>query len=241
MKKADGTGGNPTFRRMFGLSVALSFTLIAFEWSHTKKVMGEIPGKPADVFVPEVPPIDLSKLKDPIPTPKVKTFAAVKDEFRLVVEPDKNEDVGLESDQNRDGDTGFTELPFVNTETETAEGLPENLRYAEVMPVFGNCGAIRDENARAACSERNLSEYLKRSLKFPENPRRLGYEGTVFVKFIVDEKGNVTEAEILRGVHRELDQEALRVVSGMPRWTPGKQGAKPVRIIYQIGIAFKTK
>ncbi len=238
MKSTDETKGATRFRGMFGLSVALSVSLLAFEWRQAASLSGYIPGKPSDALFKEIPAIDLSRLEKPVVQPKVMTQAKVTEDFRIVVQKERE---GLESERNEDGDTGSVEIPFIDTGGEDAEKLPENLRYAEFMPVFGSCGNTADENVRAACSERNLSEYLRKNLRFPEVARKAGYEGTVFVKFIIDEQGNVTDVEILRGVQRELDQEALRVVNAMPRWLPGKQGAKPVRIIYQLGIAFAIK
>jgi protein TonB len=238
MKSTDETKGTTRFRSMFGLSVALSLTLLAFEWSMTTSLSEEIPGQSSDLVFKDIPAIDLSRLEKPAVQPRVMTQAKVRDDFRIVEQKERE---GRETDRDEDGDTGMVELPFVETEGEEAENLPENLRYAEVMPVFGNCGNTTDEDLRAACSERNLSEYLRKHLEFPEAPRKAGFEGTVFVKFIIDEQGDITDVEILRGVHRELDMEALRVVKAMPRWLPGKQGAKPVRIIYQLGISFAIK
>lgn len=238
MKSTDETKGTTRFRSMFGLSVALSVTLLAFEWRQMTSLSKDIPGKSLDVLFKDIPAIDLSRLEKPVVQPRVMTQAKVTEDFRIV---EKKEREGMESDRNEDGDTGTAEVPFIDTGGEEAEKLTENLRYAEVMPLFGGCGNATDEHLRAACTERNLSEYLRKHLGFPEGPRKAGYEGTVFVKFIIDEQGYVTEVEILRGVHRELDQEALRVVKAMPRWLPGKQGAKPVRIIYQLGISFAIK
>jgi protein TonB len=238
MKSTDETKGKARFRNMFGLSVALSLTLLAFEWRQTASLSEYIPGEPADLVFKDIPAIDLSRLERPTVQPRVMMQAKVTEEFRVVKQ---KETEGMESDRNEDGFNGTEAPPFIDTGLEEAEKLPENLRYAEFMPVFGSCGNAVDERIRAACSERNLNEYLRKNLTYPDAPRNLGYEGTVFVKFIIDEQGVVTDVEILRGVHRELDREALRVVKAMPRWLPGKQGARPVRIIYQLGISFALK
>lgn len=86
-----------------------------------------------------------------------------------------------------------------------------------------------------------LMEYLSTNIKYPEECRKMGVEGKVFVKFIVDPQGNITNTQILRGIAdgKLLEKEALRVVQAMPKWKPGKQGGKPVSVYFTLPINFK--
>ena len=86
-----------------------------------------------------------------------------------------------------------------------------------------------------------LMQYLSTNIKYPEECRKMGVEGKVFVKFIVDQTGNIINAQVLRGVPdgKLLEKEALRVVNAMPKWMPGKQGGKVVSVYFTLPISFK--
>ncbi|MEZ5083006.1 MAG: energy transducer TonB [Bacteroidales bacterium] len=69
--------------------------------------------------------------------------------------------------------------------------------------------------------------------------RESGIQGRVFVTFVVERDGNITDVKILRGIGGGCDEEALRVIKNMPKWTPGKQRGKPVRVQFNMPIMFK--
>ena len=81
-----------------------------------------------------------------------------------------------------------------------------------------------------------LIKYMGTNIKYPKETKK---EGVVHVSFIVDEKGNVTNAEVIKKVAPELDKEALRVVKIMPKWTPGKDKGKNVKVKMTLPISFK--
>lgn len=81
-----------------------------------------------------------------------------------------------------------------------------------------------------------LMTFMGESINYPKGSKA---EGKVLVSFIVDEKGNVTNAEVMKGVDIELDEEALRVVKSMPKWIPGKVGDKAVKVKMTLPIVFK--
>ncbi|MFP4526634.1 MAG: energy transducer TonB, partial [Bacteroidales bacterium] len=99
----------------------------------------------------------------------------------------------------------------------------------EDMPEFrgGGINAFRD--------------YIQKNLKYPSVAAENGIEGTVFVKFVVDEDGSISNAEVLRGVDPALDEEAVRAIRDAPEWEPGKQRGKPVRVQFTIPIVFKLQ
>jgi periplasmic protein TonB len=89
-----------------------------------------------------------------------------------------------------------------------------------------------------ADGQRGLIKFIQRNLKYPAAPRRLGIEGTVFVSFIVNGDGSVSDVEVIRGIHPDCDKEAIRVVSKLPGWTGGKQAGNPVRVKMVLPIKF---
>jgi TonB family protein len=86
-----------------------------------------------------------------------------------------------------------------------------------------------------------LQKYLQDNLKYPESARANNVEGKVYVSFIVNEKGKIKDVKILKGLNKACDKEAMRVVKKMPRWTPGQQDGKNVKVIYTLPVNFKLQ
>ncbi len=84
-----------------------------------------------------------------------------------------------------------------------------------------------------------LHEFLGNNLDYPEDARRIGIEGKVYVTFVVDELGNVVNVKVPRPIGGGCDEEAIRVVEMMPRWEPGLLKGKPVKVTYQLPIIFR--
>jgi TonB family protein len=83
-----------------------------------------------------------------------------------------------------------------------------------------------------------MTEFLRTNMHYPEEAHKADIQGRVIVTFVIEKDGSVTEAKVVRSVHPLLDEEAVRVVSAMPNWQPGKQDGKPVRVKYTIPIMF---
>jgi len=106
------------------------------------------------------------------------------------------------------------------------DSIEETFRIAEKMPMYPG-----GKNA--------LIEYLTYNMKYPEVARKQRIEGKVLCEFIVDKDGSITDVKVLRsGGHPSLDQEAVRVIKAMPKWLPGEQGGKKVRVRYTIPLNF---
>jgi TonB family protein len=95
-----------------------------------------------------------------------------------------------------------------------------------------------DEMPEFPGGEAALRNFLANSVKYPEIAKENGIQGKVYITFIVTKEGKVTEPEIARGVDPSLDKEALRVVSSLPDWKPGKQHGQPVNVSYTVPITF---
>lgn len=102
---------------------------------------------------------------------------------------------------------------------------PPPVRFVEQMPEFP--GGMDAFNA-----------YLKRELRYPEQCRQIGITGVVLVEFVVERNGSISNVKVLVPVYPDLDAEAIRVISASPKWNPGKQMGKAVRVFYQIPIRF---
>ena len=118
-----------------------------------------------------------------------------------------------------------------DVEEEEEEEDPETLPFnaLDVKPTFQG----GDANA--------FSIWVNSQLRYPENAKRNGIQGRVTLEFTIDTKGRVTDVKVLRGVHKLLDKEAVRVVSKSPRWTPGYVNQKPVRVTYTFPVIFQLR
>lgn len=112
-----------------------------------------------------------------------------------------------------------------NTYQSTKQTDEQIFTYVEVMPKFpgGNDAFL---------------SYVKHNIRYPEAARDAKIQGKIFVSFVVTSTGHITDVKIMKGVNPELDEEAIRVIEGMPRWIPGKQHGKNCAVKVAIPIVF---
>ncbi len=89
--------------------------------------------------------------------------------------------------------------------------------------------------------DEKMYKYLGNNIKYPQVARETGIQGRVFVNFVVEPDGSVSNVKVLRGIGGGCDEEAMRVVKAMPKWTPGKQRGKAVRVSYTLPVVFKLQ
>jgi protein TonB len=81
-------------------------------------------------------------------------------------------------------------------------------------------------------------KYLQDNIRYPAIARESGIQGTIYITFVVERDGSITDVKVLRGIGGGCDEEAIRVVQNMPKWTPGKQRGRPVRVQFSMPIRF---
>ena len=86
-----------------------------------------------------------------------------------------------------------------------------------------------------------LSDYLSSNLKYPKKAMKNGIGGKVFIGFVIDKTGKITDVDVLRGVDKTLDKAAVKLIKSMPAWKPGMKDGKPVKVKYTIPINFKVQ
>ena len=122
----------------------------------------------------------------------------------------------------------LAQIPFTQVES-ISNKAPDNdsvYNVVEVMPEFpGGTG--------------KLAAYLSENITYPEQAKEKNIGGRVFVNFVIEKDGSVSNAEVMKSVGGGCDEEALRVVKAMPKWTPGKIKGEPVRVSYVLPIFFK--
>ena len=84
-----------------------------------------------------------------------------------------------------------------------------------------------------------MMKYIMENMKYPEQAMKKGIQGRVAVSFIVEKDGSISDVKPILSVHPLLNKEAVRVVESMPKWSPGKQNGKPVRVRFNVPVMFK--
>ena len=86
--------------------------------------------------------------------------------------------------------------------------------------------------------EKEMMKFIHNNLRYPSLAAENGIQGTVIVNFVVDHDGKITRIKVVRGIGGGCDEEAMRVLSKMPAWSPGRQGGKPVLVSYTVPIKY---
>lgn len=87
----------------------------------------------------------------------------------------------------------------------------------------------------------DMNDYLAKNIRYPPEAKKNEVQGRVIVKFIVNEDGSITDEKVVRGIGAGCDEEAVRVIRNMPKWKPGKQNGKPVKVYYTLPITFRLE
>ncbi|MDD5570171.1 MAG: energy transducer TonB [Bacteroidales bacterium] len=114
------------------------------------------------------------------------------------------------------------------------KNFSQGKKPAVATPVY----TVVEEMPAYIGGEEAMIKFLGENIKYPEKAKKKGIQGTVLISFIIDEEGNVTNAQIRKGIKKVCDEEALRVVKLMPKWKPGKQSGKPVKVQFIMPVNF---
>jgi len=136
-----------------------------------------------------------------------------------------------------------TEDLNINAEVEQNEIIEEYIapEVVEEEVVETEIFQIVEEMPQFPGGDAKLLEYVATHIKYPQIARETGIQGRVFVGFVVEPDGSVSNVKILRGIGGGCDEEAVRVIKSLPKWKPGKQRGKAVRVSYQIPVLFKLQ
>ena len=201
-----------------GLIISLALVLFAFEYkSYNDGSLMELAAVNDDFEeMTDIPPTE----QPPPPPPKIQ-------QPDIIVVPDEEEieeDIEVDLDIDITDETVIEEAIFEEPEAE--EVADEIFNIVEKQPQFpGGIGAFY--------------KYFQKKMKYPSQARRMGVEGKVFVQFVVDRSGNISEVKVIRGVGAGCDEEAARVIKNSPKWNPGKQRGIAVKVRMVLPITFR--
>jgi len=202
-----------------GLVFTLIVVLVAFEWKSYERIdMSWLEMSAIDIPEEE---IEITRQDEPEPPPP-----EVPEEIEIVEDDE-------ESDEDLFVDVDITDQTAVKEHYGKKPDLEEEKEPVE-MEIF----TIVEEQPSFPGGEAKLMEYLSKNISYPPMARESGIQGRVFVTFVVEPDGNISNVKVLRGIGGGCDEEAVRVVRNMPRWAPGKQRGKPVRVQFNLPIHF---
>ncbi len=201
-----------------GIIVTLIAVLVAFEWRTYERPEYDLGTLDMDFIEEEEIPITRPE-EPPPPEPEPSTDI-------MIVDDDVEIDDDFVVDVEALVDTEVRE--FVPVVTTQEEEVDEDVIFqiVEDQPEFPG-------------GEEALRRYLRDNIRYPVVAREAGIQGTVFVTFVVEIDGSVSNVEVLRGIGGGCDEEAVRVVRAMPAWQPGRQRDRPVRVQYRMPITFR--
>lgn len=209
---------------LIGYVIVLAFMFIAFEWTKrdikidTSQALSDL------VFEEEMVPITEQEEKVIPPPPEIVPIA----ETLEIVEDDADVEETVIASSEETG--AAVEVKYVPVAVEEEEPEEQTIfEVVEQMPEFPNGGMA------------GLMQFLSKNIKYPTIAQENGTQGRVTVQFVVNRDGSIVDAKVLRGVDPYLDKEALRVIGTMPKWKPGMQRGKPVRVKYTVPVMFRLQ
>jgi len=214
--KADLENKKGTFTQI-GLVVSLAIVLFAFEWKTYDRVIADLGQVDVVVIEEEEIPITRQETPPPPPPPTPTTILNIVED-----------DVEIKEELNIDAEATET--------TEIVEYVPVVVEEAPVQEA--EIFLVVEDPAAFPGGEPARMKFLQENIKYPQIAREMGIQGTVYVTFVVEPSGKLTGVKVLRGIGGGCDEEAMRVVSIMPKWTPGKQRGQAVRVQFNMPIKF---
>lgn len=201
-----------------GLVISLALVTLAFEWkSYDDQSLVDL-GVVDDDFedVMDVPPTE----QPPPPPPVIQ-------QPEIIEVPDEEEiedEIEIDLDVEITEDTQIEEMVF--------EEAPEEEVSDEIFMVV-------EDQPEPAGGMQAFYEYVGKNLKYPSQARRMGVEGKVFVQFVVNTDGSLTDVQAIKGIGAGCDEEAVRVIQSAAKWKPGKQRGRAVRVRMVLPITFR--
>ena len=211
---------------LIGYVIVLAFMFVSFEWTK-RDVKIDMSQAVADLVFEEeieIPITEQPEMATPPPPPEapaiVETLTIVDDDMDI-------ESTEIASSEETGQAVEIAYVPPTVEEEEVEE--QEIFEVVEQMPEFPNGGMA------------GLMQFLSKNIKYPTIAQENGTQGRVTVQFVVNADGSIVDAKVIRGVDPYLDKEALRVINSMPKWKPGMQRGKAVRVKYTVPVMFRLQ
>lgn len=209
-----------------GLIISLGLILMAFEWKSTESsetiVLQEAA---AEIEVENIP----ITTEAPPPPPEPAKVPVLSDQIDIV-----DDDIKIEEDLFLSLED--TKEMAVEIQDYVAEVYEEEVEEESVPFML-----VEEKPSFMGGDANEFSRWIGKHLEYPEIARENGVQGRVTLQFTVEKDGSLSNIKVLRGIDASLDKEAVRVVSSSPKWKPGKQRDKVVRVTYTFPVVFQLR
>ena len=189
---------------------------VAFEW--TRDIRVDTSGRINENVFEQDMEIPLTRQPELTPPPPPQV-TPINDVLTIIDDDATAEETNFASLEETGEDVVIKHIPVTVDEEVVVEENPQ-------FPNGGTAG---------------LLQYLGKNIKYPTIPQENGTQGRVTVQFVVNKDGSIVDVKVIRGVDPYLDKEAVRVISTMPKWIPGKQRGVPVRCKFTVPVTFKLQ
>ncbi|MFC4665607.1 energy transducer TonB [Falsiporphyromonas endometrii] len=214
---------------LLGLVLALSIVYVFLELRSYDEIEVQVQDKLNIADIDDAPVVEDPQQQEEQPEPEEAPVQEVQlpDEFKVVDNSQKVEKVSLVS---ADQDRQLPPPPPVVVK-------PVQKEEEDDRQIF----VVVEENPEFPGGAGELMKWLSKNVRYPEAAIENNVSGRVIVQFVVEKDGSATDVKVVRGVDPSLDKEAIRVVSNMPKWKPGKQRGKPVRTRFTLPVVFQLR
>ena len=212
---------------LMGMIVGLAVLFVGFEWGSKDVQVVTADEGVADIIAEEE--IEITRPENTPPPPPPPPAPAVTEVLNVVeddVELEQQEIISSEDDASAAQQETFV-APVVEEEEEE-ESAQQIFTVVEKQPEFPGGTA-------------ELFKYLSKAIKYPVIAQENGIQGRVVCSFVVNRDGSIVDIQVMRGVDPSLDKEAIRVISETPKWKPGEQRGKPVRVRFILPVQFRLQ
>lgn len=220
--EADVNNKRPMFF-LVGLVFALGIVLLSFEWKAYEAEIQDLGNLIVELEEEELIPITQQVPPPPPPPPPQTTIIEIVEDDEELEEELEIEDTEVDEEEV---------IEWIDIPDEEVVEEPEIFMIVEDMPTFPG-------------GDKELFTYLGKNIKYPAMAKEAGVQGIVYLGFVILEDGSVSDVKVLRGLDgiagEKCNKEAVRVVESMPKWKPGKQRGKAVRVQYNLPVRFKLQ
>lgn len=224
--KADLERGK-TMSVLMGFIVGLAVLFVGFEWSTKDVMVVDETEQVQDVIAEEE--IEITRQENTPPPPPPPAAPAVAEVLTVVDDDVELADVEIaSSEDDASAAQAETYVAPVVEEEEEEESAQQIFTVVEKQPEFP--GGMSE-----------LMKFLAKSIKYPVIAQENGIQGRVVCSFVVNRDGSIVDIQVMRGVDPSLDKEAVRVIGTMPKWKPGEQRGKPVRVRFILPVQFRLQ
>ena len=224
---------NSSLYFVIGLALILLISWQAIEWkTYDKSLYGYEALNVEDEDDEEIPITEQLKTPPPPPPPPPPAPEVIE----VVEDEEEVEETVIESTETNEDE--IIEVEDVEIEEEIEE-VDVPFAVIEDVPIFPGCEKVKKSEQRA-CFQEQMNKHIRNNFRYPEIAQEMGIQGRVYVNFIISKDGNITNIR-MRGPDKNLEKEAQRIISKLPKMTPGKQRGRAVRVPFSIPIVFRLQ